>query len=140
MSQKTDLERKLLNKIRDKHILVVDDAGSSRDLVRSTLGEIELLNVKVSHNGLDALELFNKHKFDLVITDWDMPVMSGIEFVAAVRARFDKKVLPIIMLTATIQEEMIKKAIAAGVNDYIAKPFQPGNLQLKVLKQLGSRA
>lgn len=140
MSHKAELEKKLLNKIRDKRILVIDDAGSSRDLVRSTLGEIELLNVKVSHNGLDGLELFNQHKFDLVITDWDMPIMTGIEFVMKVRAKHDKKSLPIIMLTANIQEDAIKQAIAEGVNDFIAKPFQPGALQLKVLKQLGSRA
>ncbi len=140
MSQKSDLEKRLLNKIRDKHILVIDDAGSSRDIIRSTLSEIELCNVKVSHNGLDGLELFNSDKFDLVITDWDMPLMSGLEFVMEVRAKYDKKILPIIMLTANTQADMIKQAIAAGVNDYIGKPFQPSNLQLKVIKLLGSRA
>lgn len=140
MSQKKELEKRLLNKIRDKHILVIDDAGSSRDIIRSTLSEIELRNVTVSHNGLDGLELFNSDKFDLVITDWDMPLMSGLEFVMEVRAKHDKKCLPIIMLTANTQKEMIQQAITAGVNDYMAKPFQPSNLQLKVLKQLGSRA
>lgn len=139
MSRKSELEKRLLNKIRDKHILVIDDAGSSRDIIRSTLSEIELCNIKVSHNGLDGLELFNSDKFDLVITDWDMPIMSGLEFVMEVRAKYDKKSLPIIMLTANTQADMIKQAIAAGVNDYIAKPFQPSSLQLKVIKQLGSR-
>jgi len=134
------MEKELLRKIRDKHILVIDDAGSSRDMIRGALSEIELLNVKVSHNGLDGLELFNKHRFDLVITDWDMPLMTGLEFVMEVREKHDKAILPIIMLTANAQVEMIQKAIAAGVNDYIAKPFQPINLQLKVIKQLGSRA
>jgi len=139
MSRKSELEKRLLNKIRDKHILVIDDAGSSRDIIRSTLSEIELCNIKVSHNGLDGLELINSDKFDLVITDWDMPIMSGLEFVMEVRAKYDKKSLPIIMLTANTQADMIKQAIAAGVNDYIAKPFQSSSLQLKVIKQLGSR-
>ncbi|MCW8825599.1 MAG: response regulator [Gammaproteobacteria bacterium] len=140
MVHKSISEKQLLDKIRDKQILVIDDAGSSRDLIRSVLSELELMNVSVTHNGLDALDLFKEQKFDLVITDWDMPVMSGIEFVIKIRSQFDKQALPIIMLTANIQADMVKMAIAEGVNDFLAKPFQPANLQLKVIKLLGSRA
>jgi len=139
MSKRAELEKRVLSKIRDKHILVIDDAGPSRDLIRSTLSEMELLNITVTHNGLEGLDLFNNHKFDLVITDWEMPLMTGLEFVIHVRKKYDRQILPIIMLTANIQEEMVKEAIAAGIDDFIAKPFQPRNLQLKVIKQLGSR-
>ncbi|MCW8888809.1 MAG: hypothetical protein OQK25_07070, partial [Gammaproteobacteria bacterium] len=60
MVHKSTSEKQLLDKIRDKQILVIDDAGSSRDLIRSVLSELELMNVKVTHNGLDALDLFKE--------------------------------------------------------------------------------
>ena len=130
------LDPKLKEIIQDKQVLVLDDLGSMRNFVRFALVELGIHKIKLSKNGEDGLEHFNKLRFDLVITDCDMPVLNGLDVVKYIRKTKSKEEVPIIMLTGNTALEKVKAAIDQGVNDYIAKPFQPEKLQAKVVQQL----
>ena len=104
-------------------ILVVDDHSLTRDMVRVILRQFGFSNISTAENGLRAIERLNETKIDLVICDWNMPSMSGIEVLRAIRSSHRYNEIKFIMLTAEAYRESVKEAASLHVNAYIAKPF-----------------
>lgn len=117
-------------------ILIVDDMGSMRGVIRMFLADSDYLNIIEATDGMKALKILEAEKIDFIISDWDMPNMTGLELLQAVRGHEKLKELPFLMLTATHNLEKVQSAIDAGVTDYIAKPFQPQTLMDKLHKCL----
>ncbi|TWU40146.1 hypothetical protein Q31b_34910 [Novipirellula aureliae] len=116
-------------------VLLVDDSGVMRKIIARSLHSLWINEVIEAGDGAEALQLFGDGDgFDLVITDWNMPNMNGLELVHAIRAAGHK--LPIIMITTETEKTQVIKAIQAGVNDYLTKPFDQDMLQLKLTRVL----
>jgi two-component system chemotaxis response regulator CheY len=110
-------------------VLVVDDASAMRRIVRGLLKELGFKNIREADNGQVALDELKKRKADLVVSDWNMPEMSGIDLLRAIRSDEALKNIPVLMVTAEAKKENILAAIQAGVNNYIVKPFNAQTLQ-----------
>lgn len=118
----------------DTKVLVVDDFESMRRIVKQVLNDIGFKDVSLADDGATALPMLKNGNFGLLITDWNMPQMEGIDLVKAVRADPRIKATPILMVTAEAKREQIIQAAQAGVNDYIVKPFTPDTLKAKIEK------
>ena len=117
---------------RDISILVVDDHASTRDLIKAILRSAGFSSVYQAENGKMALDWINREKIQLIICDWNMPILNGLETLKMVRDDHRYKEVPFIMLTAEAYHDSLKAAVAAGVSDYIAKPFTADTLLQKV--------
>lgn len=115
-------------------ILVVDDMSTMRRIVKNVLKQLGYNNVEEAENGQDALEKLKAGGFGFVISDWNMPVMTGIDLLRAIRADEALKPIPVLMVTAEAQKENIVEAVQAGANNYIVKPFTAEALQEKMAK------
>lgn len=115
-------------------ILVVDDFATMRKIVRNILSQLGFKNVDEAEDGNAALKLLQSQPFDFVVTDWNMPNMSGLELVKAVRADENLKHIPILMVTAEALKENIVAAVKAGVNDYVVKPFDAKTMSDKLAR------
>lgn len=113
-------------------ILIVDDMQTMRRLLKSALNDLGYTNVVDADGGASALSLLEGGDFSLLITDWNMPGMEGIDLLKAVRANDRLKSLPVLMVTAEAKKEQILEAAEAGVNGYVVKPFQPAQLKEKL--------
>ncbi len=124
----------------DIKILVVDDMAAMRKILKTLLAQLGYKNVDEAEDGKQALEILkqNPNKYGLVITDWNMPNMTGIELVQAIRSDEKLKHLPILMVTAEAKKENVLMAIKAGVNNYIVKPFTAETLKEKIEKIFSS--
>jgi two-component system chemotaxis response regulator CheY len=111
--------------------LVVDDSATMRRIVVNSLNRIGFPDCLEAGDGAAALGTFDA-SVDFVITDWNMPLMSGLDFVKALRSRDDGRKVPIIMVTTRSVREDIVQAAQAGVNNYIVKPFTPQVLKEKI--------
>jgi two-component system chemotaxis response regulator CheY len=111
--------------------LVVDDSVTMRRIIVNSLQRSGYTETVEAGDGQEALMLFNS-SIQFIITDWNMPNMSGIDFARAVRARSDGKLVPILMVTTRSMREDILAAVEAGVNNYILKPFTPPVLKEKI--------
>jgi two-component system, chemotaxis family, chemotaxis protein CheY len=114
--------------------LVVDDFGTMRKIIKSVLQKINITDVIEAENGINALALLKKEHADIIISDWIMPEMTGIEFLKACKDDDSIKHIPFIMVTAEAQKECIMEAIKSGVDNYIVKPFTPDKLQSAIEK------
>ena len=115
-------------------ILVVDDMSTMRRIVKSIIKQLGFANVEEAENGQEALDKLRAESFGFVISDWNMPVMTGIELLRAIRADDKLKAIPVLMVTAEAQKENLVEAIKAGVSNYIVKPFTAEVLQEKMNK------
>jgi two-component system chemotaxis response regulator CheY len=115
-------------------ILVVDDMSTMRRIVKNIMKQLGYANVDEAENGKDALDKLKAESFGFVISDWNMPVMTGIELLRAIRSDDKLKALPVLMVTAEAQKENLVEAIQAGVSNYIVKPFTAEVLQEKMNK------
>jgi two-component system chemotaxis response regulator CheY len=115
-------------------ILVVDDMSTMRRIVKNIMKQLGFPNVEEAENGQDALDKLRAESFGLVISDWNMPVMTGIDLLRAIRADDKLKAIPVLMVTAEAQKENLIEAIKAGVSNYIVKPFTAEVLQEKMNK------
>ena len=115
-------------------VLVVDDMSTMRRIVKNVLRQIGFSDIVEAENGQDALTKLKAGGFGLVVSDWNMPVMQGIELLRAVRADADLKTLPFLMVTAEAQKENLIEAVQAGVSNYVVKPFTAEVLQGKLEK------
>jgi two-component system chemotaxis response regulator CheY len=115
-------------------ILVVDDMSTMRRIVKNIMKQLGFANVEEAENGQDALDKLKADTFGFVISDWNMPVMTGIELLRAIRADEKLKTIPVLMVTAEAQKENLIEAIQAGVSNYIVKPFTAEVLQEKMNK------
>ena len=116
--------------------LVVDDFAPMREIIRKVLQEIGYEHIQEANDGATALPMLKDGQFDMLITDWNMPKLPGIELLRAVRAEPKLAGLPVLMVTAEVKREQIIAATQAGVNGYIIKPFTPQALAEKVRKVL----
>lgn len=125
---------------KDMKFLIVDDFSTMRRIVRNLLKELEFNNTDEAEDGLIALGKLRNNKFDFVLTDWNMPNMTGIELLRAIRQDDGLKHLPVLMVTAEAKKENIVEAAQAGASGYIIKPFTGAVLEEKlnkVFKTLG---
>lgn len=114
--------------------LVVDDFSTMRRIVRNLLKELGFANVQEAEDGVDALNKLRGEAFEFVVTDWNMPNMTGIELLKAIRADVALKHLPVLMVTAEAKKENIIEAAQAGASGYIVKPFTAATLDEKLKK------
>jgi two-component system chemotaxis response regulator CheY len=121
---------------KNMKILVVDDFSTMRRIVRNLLVELGFSNplIQEADDGENALVLLRSQPFDLVVTDWNMPNMTGIDLLRAIRAEESLKGLPVLMVTAENNRDQIIAAAQAGVNGYIVKPFTAITLKEKLTK------
>lgn len=118
-------------------ILVVDDAPFIRDLVKKALRSLfPGLQIEEAVNGRKAQQLLSRQRFDLILCDWEMPEMSGLELLQWFRAQPESAKTPFIMVTSRGDKENVIEAIQSGVSDYIPKPFSNDQLSAKVKKAL----
>jgi two-component system, chemotaxis family, chemotaxis protein CheY len=115
-------------------ILVVDDFSTMRRIIKGLLQDLGFSNITEADDGTTALPLLKGGNFDLLITDWNMPGMQGVELLRQVRADEKLKKLPVLMLTAEAKREQIVEAAQAGVNGYVIKPFTAATLKEKIDK------
>jgi two-component system, chemotaxis family, chemotaxis protein CheY len=116
-----------------KSALVVDDSATMREMVSYTLKQAGFEPL-VGKNGQDGLEQLSGAPLDLIITDLNMPVMDGLAFIKAVRARDEYKFTPILMLTTESQADMKAQGKAAGATGWLVKPFNPEMLLQVIAK------
>jgi two-component system, chemotaxis family, chemotaxis protein CheY len=116
--------------------LVVDDFAPMREIIRNVLKDLGYEHIQEANDGATALPLLQAVPFDMLITDWNMPKLPGIELLRAVRAEPKTARLPVLMVTAEVKREQIIEASQAGVNGYIIKPFAPTALAEKIRKIL----
>ncbi|MDB5902026.1 MAG: chemotaxis protein CheY [Betaproteobacteria bacterium] len=114
--------------------LVVDDFSTMRRIVRNLLKELGYTNAEEAEDGAVALNRLKTEKFDFVVSDWNMPNMTGIELLKCIRAEPALKSLPVLMITAEARKENIIEAAQAGANGYIVKPFTAATLDEKLAK------
>ena len=112
-------------------ILVADDSPLYRKLVERSLSQADY-TVLLAENGRQAIDLFAEHQPALVITDWSMPDISGIELSQRIRRDFQQSYAYVILLTGNTDKEEVIEGLAAGADDYLTKPFHPGELQARV--------
>lgn len=114
--------------------LVVDDFATMRRIVRNLLKELGFSNVDEAEDGVDALAKLRGERFDFVISDWNMPNMTGIDLLRNIRADEELKALPVLMVTAEAKKENIIAAAQAGASGYVVKPFTAVTLDEKLKK------
>lgn len=119
---------------KNMRFLVVDDFSTMRRIVRNLLKELGFGNVDEAEDGQVALHKLKNSQFDFVVSDWNMPNMSGIELLKAVRADAGLKDMPFLMITAEAKKENIIEAASAGASGYIVKPFTAATLDEKLNK------
>lgn len=118
-------------------VLVVDDYKSMIRIVRGMLNQLGFLNVDEALDGPTALAMLRNKSYGLVLSDWNMQPMSGLELLKLVRAEEKTKTLPFVMITAEAKAENVVAARQAGVNNYVIKPFTLAVLKQKLTTVLG---
>jgi two-component system chemotaxis response regulator CheY len=115
-------------------ILVVDDFTTMRRIVKNLLKQLGYENIDEAEDGQQALSKLKNDKYHFVISDWNMPNMTGIELLQQIRSDLELKPLPFLMVTAESEKERVIEAIKTGVNNYIIKPFTAEILKDKMEK------
>lgn len=118
----------------DMKILTVDDFSTMRRIVKNLLRQLGYSNIFEADDGTTALGVLKEREIDFIISDWNMPKMTGIELLKAVRADEKLKNIPFLMVTAEAKKEYVIEAVQAGVNNYIVKPFTAETLKEKMDK------
>ena len=119
------------------HVLIVDDFATMRRILKNILRQIGFGNISEAGDGKSALKELKKEKFDLILCDWNMPEMSGLELLTTIRSDDELKNIPFIMVTAEAQKDNIIEAVKAGVSNYIVKPFTAETMGEKLKKVFG---
>ncbi|MGB1879566.1 MAG: chemotaxis response regulator CheY [Gammaproteobacteria bacterium] len=119
---------------KNMKILVVDDFSTMRRIIKNLLRDLGFTNVDEADDGSTALPKLKAGGFDFLITDWNMPIMEGIQLLKEVRSDAKLASLPVLMVTAEARREQIVMAAEAGVNGYIVKPFTAQTLDQKIAK------
>ncbi len=115
-------------------ILIVDDFSTMRRIIKNLLRDLGYNNTAEADDGQTALPQLQNGNFDFLVTDWNMPGMTGIELLKHVRADENLAKLPVLMVTAEAKREQIVDAAQCGVNGYIIKPFTAATLKEKIDK------
>ena len=123
-------------KLHELTYLVVDDLELMRAVTVNQLRALGCEKIKVARNGASALETLRNNKIDVVLCDWNMPVMSGLELLKTIRADVDLVKMPFLMITAEAERSRIEEVIHAGVSGLLVKPYNAGNLRSRLEKVL----
>jgi two-component system chemotaxis response regulator CheY len=116
--------------------LIVDDSSTMRRIIINTLNKLGYKQCHEAANGREGIERLATTQVDMIITDWNMPEMSGVDFIRAVRANANTCELPVLMVTTNAGEDDIVEALKAGANNYVVKPFTPDTIREKILAAL----
>ncbi|MGA7800591.1 MAG: chemotaxis response regulator CheY [Gammaproteobacteria bacterium] len=119
---------------KNMKILIVDDFSTMRRIIKNLLRDLGFNNTQEADDGNSALPVLQSGNFDFLITDWNMPGMTGIDLLKAVRADAKLSSLPVLMVTAEAKKDQIVEAAQAGVNGYVVKPFTAVTLKEKIDK------
>lgn len=112
--------------------LVVDDSTTMRRIIINTLNKLGHQECLEACNGREGIERLGQGTVDMIITDWNMPEMSGIDFIRAVRTMDGHATTPVLMVTTNAAKDDIVEALRAGVNNYVVKPFTPDTIKEKI--------
>ncbi len=118
----------------DIKTLIVDDMATMRRIEKSLLMQLGFKNIDEAEDGKVALQKLRQGDYEFVLTDWNMPNMTGLELVQEIRKDPKLKHLPVLMVTAEAKKENVLAAIKAGVNNYVVKPFSADTLKEKIEK------
>ncbi|WP_345418930.1 chemotaxis response regulator CheY [Halioxenophilus aromaticivorans] len=119
---------------KNMKILIVDDFSTMRRIIKNLLRDLGFTNTQEADDGQTALPMLKNGDFDFLVTDWNMPGMTGIELLRQVRADERLNALPVLMVTAEAKREQIVEAAQCGVNGYVVKPFTAQALKEKIEK------
>ena len=119
---------------KNMKILIVDDFSTMRRIIKNLLRDLGFNNTSEADDGKTALPMLQAGGFDFLVTDWNMPGMTGIDLLKAVRADANLASMPVLMVTAEQKRDQIVEAAQAGVNGYIVKPFTAETLKEKIDK------
>lgn len=122
---------------KNMSILIVDDYKTMLRILRNLLRQLGFANVDEAIDGSSALQKVRQAEFGLIISDWNMEPMTGLQFLKEVRADAKTKHIPFIMVTAESKSENVIAAKEAGVSNYIVKPFNAETLKAKMVSVLG---
>ncbi|HDQ40177.1 MAG TPA: response regulator [Desulfonatronum sp.] len=122
---------------KNMRVLVVDDFSTMRRIIKNIMRQLGFNNIVEADDGTTAWEILNKDRIDFIISDWNMPKMTGIDLLRKVRASEEFADLPFLMVTAEGLQENIIEAVQAKVSNYIVKPFTPETLGQKIDKIFG---
>ncbi|MBF0204283.1 MAG: response regulator [Desulfamplus sp.] len=117
-------------------VLIVDDFATMRRILKNILKQIGFKNLLEADDGTTALDVLEKNDIDLVISDWNMPKMTGLELLKSVRASKRYAKVPFLMVTAEAQKQNVIEAVQAGVSNYVVKPFTAEAISEKLKKIL----
>jgi two-component system chemotaxis response regulator CheY len=123
--------------VTDLYALVVEDSPTMRQLICFALKRIKGLAIVEADDGVDALKKIAGQKFDIILTDINMPIMDGLKLVSRVRSQDSTKAIPIVIITTEGASEDRQRALALGANAYITKPIQAPQVIAKVKELLG---
>ena len=118
------------------NVLIVDDFATMRRILKNILKQIGFKNILEADDGTTALEVLDRQSVDLIISDWNMPKMTGLELLKSVRASDKYKKTPFLMVTAEAQKQNVIEAVQAGVSNYVVKPFTAEAISEKLTKIL----
>ena len=118
-------------------ILVVDDFSTLRRINKNLLRQLGYSNIVEADDGTTALQKLKEEQIDFVVSDWNMPKMTGLELLKSVRKDEQLKDTPFLMVTAESEKEKVVEAVKAGVNNYVVKPFTADTLKEKIAKVFG---
>ena len=118
-------------------VLTIDDSATMRKIIKESLGKAGYGNVIEAENCEAGLQRLKATAVDLILVDWNMPGMSGIDFVKTIRRAPALAGIPVIMITSNADKKQVLSAVMAGVNDYLVKPFAFDAFSEKVSKALG---
>ncbi|MEN6469816.1 MAG: response regulator [Smithella sp.] len=119
-------------------VLIVDDFATMRKVVRNLLKQVGYEDIVEAEDGVMALKALKSQKIDVIVSDWNMPNMTGLELLKAVRADEELAKTPFLMVTAEALQDNVVAAVKAGVNNYIVKPFTAEVLNDKIKKIMES--
>lgn len=118
----------------NREILIVDDTAVLRNIMKMQLQRMGFVHVHEAQDGNEAMKILHSHRIDLVISDWNMPVMNGFELLREIRASEGLKEIPFIMVTAEATEAKISMAMQLKVDELILKPFTLEILERKIIR------
>jgi two-component system chemotaxis response regulator CheY len=122
--------------VADLQVLIVDDSEFSRKFISRILGDIGIENITLANDGKQAFELINRHYFDLIVTDFNMPEMDGLQLVQQIRTSTDQKTVPILMVTSEQNQNRLAAVEKAGVSAVLDKPFEPASIKQLIIRLL----
>jgi two-component system, chemotaxis family, chemotaxis protein CheY len=112
--------------------LIVDDSSTMRRIIINTLHKLNYTDCLEAANGREGVDRLASGSVDFIITDWNMPEMSGVEFIRAVRANDQTRHVPVVMVTTNAAQDDIVEALKAGVTNYVVKPFTADTIKEKI--------